>query len=52
MAERGIRLRRSLEDAVGGFPEAIAPSHKEEKLEWGEEDIEYNAEELRRLRPY
>ena len=48
MVERGLRLRRDLEE-----PTKIVPtgSHKEHD-DYGEEDIEYNAEELRRLRPY
>lgn len=52
MAERGIRMRRALDEAVEGFAEPQVLSGLKEELEWGEEEIEYNAEELRRLKPY
>ena len=49
MVERGLRLRRDLEG-----PAEIVPTTGSRKGEddYGEEDIEYSAEELRRLRPY
>ena len=48
MVERGLRLRKDLEE-----PTEIAPTgSREGDDDYGEEDIEYNAEELRRLRPY
>ena len=48
MVERGLRLRKDVEE-----PMEIVPSGSHEgDDEYGEEDVEYNAEELRRLRPY
>ena len=48
MVERGLRLRRDVEE-----PMEIAPAgSREGGDDYGEEDIEYSAEELRRLRPY
>ena len=52
MMERGIRMRRSLDEAVEGFVDGTEPLRRKEVVDWGEEDIEHNAEELRRLRPY
>jgi hypothetical protein len=51
MAERGLRLRHELEEFLGvsaepGGSDAVALDG------YGEEEIEYNAAELRRLRPY
>lgn len=51
MAERGIRLREGLDEALGDWAELPA-SRLREVDDTGENDIEYNAEELRRLRPY
>ena len=48
MIERGLRLRKDLEER-----REIVPSDSRERDEdYGEEGIEYDAEELRRLRPY
>jgi len=48
MVERGLRLRKDVEE-----PMEIVPAGSREKGgDYGEEDIEYDAEELRRLRPY
>jgi hypothetical protein len=48
MVERGLRLRKDLEELT-----EIVPSGSPGKDDdYGEKDIEYNAEELRRLRPY
>lgn len=54
MAERGIRMRRALDEAVEGWVESNTrlPLSTEDDVERGEEEIEYNARELRRLRPY
>ena len=54
MAERGIRMRRALDEVVDGWTESRArlPSNTEDYSDGGEEEIEYNAQELRRLRPY
>ena len=49
MVERGLRLRRDVEEPA----EIVVPAGSHEMdVDCGEEDIEYNAEELRRLRPY
>jgi hypothetical protein len=48
MVERGLRLRKDLEEPM----EIVRADSREEGGDYGEEDIEYNAEELRRLRPY
>ena len=48
MAERGLRLRKDLEEPM----EIVPAGSRERDGDYGEEDIEYNAEELRRLRPY
>ena len=48
MVERGLRLRKDLE----GLTEIVPTSSRKGEDDYGEEDIEYNAEELRRLRPY
>jgi hypothetical protein len=54
MAERGLRLRKGLdevlEDAAGELPRAVDPMSVDE--DYGEEDIEERAREIRRLRPY
>ena len=48
MAERGIRLRRGLENLIeSGVAEAGGPEDNE-----SEDEIEHNARELRRLMPY
>ena len=49
MVERGLRLRKDVEEPMEIIP---AAGSREGGDEYGEEDIEYNAEELRRLRPY
>ncbi|OBZ78739.1 Protein NRDE2 [Grifola frondosa] len=51
MAERGLRMRKGLDEAVG---ELVGPDGdvKEEDNGGVEDEIEYNARELRRLRPY
>lgn len=48
MVERGLRLRKDLEEPI----EIVRSDSRDEDGDYGEEDIEYNAEELRRLRPY
>jgi len=50
MAERGLRFRRGLDEILRGLQEQEADYGRKEDV--GEADIEYNAEELRRLRPY
>lgn len=52
MAERSIRMRRALDEVVEDWAEPQRMSGRKEEMEWGEEEIEHNAEELRRLKPY
>jgi len=50
MAERGIRLRKGLDEVVGDM---VDEGIEEERGGSGDEDeIEHNARELRRLMPY
>lgn len=48
MVERGLRLRKDVEEPIEVDPSGSRGEHDD----FGEEDIEHNAEELRRLRPY
>jgi len=49
MVESGLRLRKDVEEPA----EIVVPAgSREMDVDDGEKDIEYNAEELRRLRPY
>ena len=48
MVERGLRLRKDVEEPAELVPTGSRGTDADE----GEKDIEYNAEELRRLRPY
>ena len=51
MVERGIRLRQALDEVVEGSEESNrAPEDNTEEVEMDE--IEHNAQELRRLMPY
>ena len=53
MAERGIRMRQGLDEALEGWSDPTARRHVAKALdEDAEDEIEYNARELRRLRPY
>ena len=63
MVERGIRLRRGLNEALEGWVEVDGEAEGDSTRqqgggggggggEAGEDEIEYNARELRRLRPY
>jgi hypothetical protein len=54
MAERGLRLRKGLEEVLRGLSEGSRGfgSVNENVDDYGEADIEYNAAELRRLKPY
>ena len=48
MVERGLRLRKDVEE-----PMEIVPAGSCDRVDdYGEGDVEYDAEELRRLRPY
>ena len=48
MVERGLRLRKDVEEPM----EIVPAGSRGRDIDYGEEDIEYGAEELRRLRPY
>ena len=55
MAERGIRMRRALDEAVEGWVDPNAPPSlfaAASDSDGGEEELEHNARELRRLMPY
>ena len=51
MAERGLRTRKGLDEMLDGW---VDPSARRagSDAEEAEDEIEYNARELRRLRPY
>lgn len=49
MAERGIRMRRNIDDFLDGWEENTMEA---EKYSSGDDEIEHDAEELRRLKPY
>lgn len=51
MAERGLRVRKGLDEVLESVQDIVIDQGKGED-DYGEEDIEYNADELRRLRPY
>ncbi len=52
MVERGLRIRKGLEEVIEGWDEEKAP-YMEGKEQDGElDEIEYDARELARLRPY
>jgi hypothetical protein len=51
MAERGLRLRRGLDEALEGWGGTIERTD-EGSSEGSEDDIEESARELRRLMPY
>ena len=51
MAERGIRMRRGLDEMLDGWTEDGKDNRAEESSDT-EDEIEHNARELRRLRPY
>ncbi|KZT75158.1 hypothetical protein DAEQUDRAFT_720374 [Daedalea quercina L-15889] len=50
MAERGIRMRRGLDEVLDGWIEETEDNRAGESA--GEDEIEHNARELRRLMPY
>jgi hypothetical protein len=51
MAERGLRLRRGLDEAVDGWAEK-GEKRIEEASSGEEDEIAYDARELRRLQPF
>lgn len=53
MAEQGVRMRRGLDEALAGWREHAPDDEGDNRDEADDEDeIEHNAKELRRLRPY
>ena len=54
MAERGIRLRRSLGETIEEFEDEQDEQKRERGSgdEGGDSELEYNSRELRRLMPY
>ena len=54
MAERGIRLRRSLGETMEEFEDEQDEQKRERGSgdEGGDSELEYNSRELRRLMPY
>ncbi|KIP12478.1 hypothetical protein PHLGIDRAFT_97829 [Phlebiopsis gigantea 11061_1 CR5-6] len=56
MAERGIRMRRALDEAVEGWVDPTSSRLPrpvpEGDIDGGEEELEHDARELRRLMPY
>ena len=54
MAERGIRMRQGLDEVLMGWtdPTARRQAMGSDEDEDAEDEVEYNARELRRLRPY
>jgi hypothetical protein len=50
MAERGLRMRKGLDECLEGWEEDIVA--KDEDKENSGDELEYNASELRRLMPY
>ncbi|KXN83909.1 hypothetical protein AN958_00989, partial [Leucoagaricus sp. SymC.cos] len=52
MAERGLRLRKGLDEVLEEWGMDGVGENKEESEEGGESEIEHRAEELRRLMPY
>lgn len=54
MADRGVRMRQSLEDVIDVRANLKMQADSEEDSESGDplDEIERNAQELRRLRPY
>ncbi|KAK7059081.1 hypothetical protein VNI00_001705 [Paramarasmius palmivorus] len=52
MAERGIRMRRGLDEVVADWKGEEEERRNNEVDYDGEDEIEYNARELKRLKPY
>jgi len=51
MVERGLRIRRGLEEVIEGL-DRKEPHIKDEGADGVEDEIEYNSRELARLKPY
>ena len=52
MAERGIRMRRGLDEMLDGWTEDGEDNRAEAQSGTEDDEIEHNARELRRLMPY
>lgn len=52
MAERGIRMRRGLDELLEGWTEEAEDNRAEASDTEDGDEIEHNARELRRLMPY
>lgn len=52
MVERGLRIRRGLEDVIEDLGDGNEPHIKDEEADGVEDEIEYNSRELARLKPY
>lgn len=52
MAERGIRTRNGLDELLEGWKETTGLDVEMKSPDSDEDELEYNASELRRLRPY
>lgn len=52
MAERGIRMRRGLDEMLDGWTEDGEDNGAAEESGTEDDEIEHNARELRRLMPY
>jgi hypothetical protein len=53
MVERGLRIRKGLEEVIEGWDEEKASRTAEDEGRDGElDEIEYDARELARLKPY
>lgn len=48
MVERGLRIRKGLEEVIGGWDEGKGTHMEDGELD----EIEWNARELARLKPY
>jgi hypothetical protein len=53
MVERGLRIRRGLEEVIEGWDDRHGSRMKDEESDGAElDEIEYNSRELARLKPY
>jgi hypothetical protein len=52
MVERGLRIRRGLEEVIEGRFDGQGWHVKDEEPDGGLDEIEHNSRELARLKPY
>lgn len=52
MAERGLRMRQGIEEVLDGWAVGMVGREKEDEDDNELDEIEENAQELRRLLPY